>query len=143
MMHSASFNDNATEDMLNALFISLLVHIRPQKKNTNIKIAKVIKQINSENFNKGSIKKYSEISGYSEHHFIRIFKIHTGLTPTQYKAKIICEKAINLLSQNNLNISEIADILGFEDSLYFGRFFKKHMGITPGKFRSRSINYID
>ncbi len=139
MMHSVSYNDEATEDMLNSLFISLLAHIRPQKKYIDSRIANVIKQINSENFNEGSIKKYAEISRLSEHHFIKIFKAHTGMTPNQYKAKILCEKAINLLAQNILNISEIADALGFEDSLYFGRFFKKHMGTSPKNYQTEHL----
>lgn len=139
MIHSASYDDDATEDTLNSLFISLLVNIRPKKKNTDARIAKVIKQIASENFNEGSVKEYAQISGLSEHHFIKTFKMHTGVTPTQYKAKIICEKAINLLSQSNLNISEIADILGFEDSLYFGRFFKKHMGTSPKNYQIKFL----
>ena len=79
-------------------------------------------------------KDYAKICGVSEYHFIRKFKAETGLTPLQYKTKIVIKKAIDLLETTNLNISEISRMLGFEDSLYFSRVFKKETGTSPKKY---------
>ena len=84
--------------------------------------------------NKLSNKDYAKMCGVSEFHFIRKFKNETGFTPLQYKTKLIVNKAINLFETTNLNISEISQVLGFEDSLYFSRVFKKEMGIAPREY---------
>ena len=84
--------------------------------------------------NKLSNEDYAKICGVSEYHFIRKFKKETGLTPLQYKTKIVINKAIELLETTNLNILEIARMLGFDDSLYFSRVFKKETGTSPKKY---------
>ena len=33
-----------------------------------------------------------------------------------------------------LTVNEIADMLGFEDALYFSRVFKKHYGQSPSDY---------
>jgi AraC-like DNA-binding protein len=33
-------------------------------------------------------------------------------------------------------VSEIADVLGFEEVAHFSNFFKKHTGLSPLKFRN-------
>ena len=48
--------------------------------------------------------------------------------------QFVINKAIELLETTNLNISEIARMLGFDDSLYFSRVFKKETGTSPKKY---------
>lgn len=70
----------------------------------------------------------------SHDYFRSLFKAETGKTPHQY----IMEKRINsakmLLENrgvNTLSVSEIADLLGFEDPLYFSRVFRRATGKCP------------
>ena len=70
----------------------------------------------------------------SEYHFIRKFKQITGLTPHRYKEQLIVQRAIVLLNEANLNISQVAQSLGFENPLYFSRMFKKATGYSPKKY---------
>lgn len=51
-------------------------------------------------------------------------------------------KAIQLLSDNLLYISEIAYMIGFNDPKYFSKCFKKEFGITPKEFRQKKNNNI-
>jgi AraC family transcriptional activator of pobA len=53
--------------------------------------------------------------------------------------RVILE-AKRLLTNANLNITEIAYTLNFEDNSYFNRFFKKNVGLTPEEFRHQFIN---
>lgn len=95
----------------------------------------VLEKMNKEKFNARTNADYANMCEISEGHFIKTFKELTGKTPHQYKTSVAINKAINLLDTSNLNISEIADILGFEDSLYFSRIFKKEVGLPPTHFR--------
>jgi AraC-like DNA-binding protein len=59
-----------------------------------------------------------------------------GLTDLTNSSRI--EIAQKLLLNNNLNISEIAYRIGFNDPRYFSRCFKKVVGVSPKEFRISS-----
>lgn len=101
---------------------------------------KVVEKMQKDSSNKLSNEDYAKICGVSEYHFIRKFKAVMGMTPHQYKIKLVIDKAIDMLSTTNLNISEVSHILGFDDSLYFSRVFKKEMGVSPQKYISGKRN---
>lgn len=48
------------------------------------------------------------------------------------------KKAMNLLQQNELNISEVAYAVGYNDPKYFSRLFSKQFGQSPKDFMSNS-----
>ncbi len=75
-----------------------------------------------------SIDFYAKQCNLSKYHFIHLFKEYTGLSPYAYKTRIRIEKAKDLLSSTNLSISEISNILGYNNSLYFSNLFKKTQG---------------
>ena len=67
----------------------------------------------------------------SKYHFARLFKQSTGLSPYQYVIRCRIERAKILLSQGNLQISEIGLEVGFADQSQFTRHFKRLTGVTP------------
>ncbi|MDR1623392.1 MAG: AraC family transcriptional regulator [Tannerellaceae bacterium] len=73
--------------------------------------------------------------GYSW--FRRIFKEYTGISPAQYQLQQRLLKAKDLLANTQMNISEIAYALRFENVGQFSTFFKKREGVTPSEFRER------
>ena len=44
------------------------------------------------------------------------------------------------IRDSSCNVSEIADIIGYDNPLYFGRIFKKQCGMSPSEFRKRLQN---
>lgn len=74
--------------------------------------------------------------GYSW--FRRMFKEYTGVSPAQYQLQQRLLRAKELLTGSNLNISEIAYALKFENAGQFSTFFKKKEGYTPSEFRERT-----
>lgn len=76
----------------------------------------------------------AERAGVSNHYLCRLFKKYTSYTPINYLIKIRLDIAIDLLKNSDYNISEIAEMVGFEDVYYFSRLFKKRMGISPSHF---------
>ena len=90
----------------------------------------------SENYNQNiNINDYATSRGMSVSWFIRNFKKYTGSTPMQFiLQKRICN-AEALLLNTEYNINEIAQIVGYDNSLYFSRMFKKIKGISPSEYR--------
>jgi AraC-like DNA-binding protein len=74
----------------------------------------------------------------STRHFCKIFKEATGVTFTDYLARIRVEKAKHLLQNPHLRVSEIAFETGFESISQFNRSFKRITGMSPTQFRSES-----
>jgi AraC-like DNA-binding protein/ligand-binding sensor protein len=71
----------------------------------------------------------------STFYFCKLFKRATGLTFTDYLARVRIEKAKTLLLDHNRRISEIAYDVGFQSLTHFNRVFKKIVGRSPSSFR--------
>jgi len=69
-------------------------------------------------------------------HLNRAVKEVTTQTTTQIIAQRIMQEAKTLLKYSDLNISEIAYSLGFEETPHFNNFFKRIQKITPLKYRT-------
>lgn len=67
-------------------------------------------------------------------HFKKLFKNATGLTPNQYLTEKRINQAKHLLEAGYSEyggIKRVAEMVGFEDSLYFSRVFQKIVGQCP------------
>lgn len=62
-----------------------------------------------------------------------------GMTPSDFILTVRLEHAATMLTENpELNISEIADRLGFSSPRQFSRFFKAKYGIIPKQYRENN-----
>lgn len=82
------------------------------------------------------VKKVASMCGFSESHFMKLFKELTGMSFTAYLINYRLELAANQLLETNLNIIEIASNCGFHNHSYFTRAFVKKYGITPTQYRN-------
>jgi two-component system response regulator YesN len=64
-----------------------------------------------------------------------LFKRETGQTFTEYVTDVRIKKAKELLQKIELNISDIAQKVGYKDARYFIKVFKRLVGITPSEYR--------
>jgi AraC-like DNA-binding protein len=81
-----------------------------------------------------SIEEYAKKCNMSCCWFIRSFKNYTGTTPTQYITNIRINKAKTLLNTGSFTISEVANLVGYDNPLYFSRIFKKNVGDAPKEY---------
>lgn len=72
----------------------------------------------------------------------RRFKLATNVSPLQYLQGLRIEHAKELLKQSNLAVSEVADMVGYQDASYFTSLFKKVTAITPIEYRSLVRNKL-
>ena len=82
-----------------------------------------------------NIDDYAKENHFSTSWFIRNFKLYTGITPKQYILKKRIYNAEALLQNTQYNINEIAQIIGYDNPLYFSRVFQKTKGISPSEYR--------
>ena len=82
------------------------------------------------------------MDGYSYSRQERLFKDEFGITPHQYISLLRVERIKQLLADNTLTISDIANQMGFNDLAYFSRFVTKHLGASPRKIRHNILNSV-
>jgi AraC-like DNA-binding protein len=75
--------------------------------------------------------------GLSRNHFCRVFKHETGITFTEYLARLRVEKAKELLADVRVRITEAADRAGFNSISQFNRVFRRYAGSSPTEYRRR------
>lgn len=93
-------------------------------------------QFFNDNYNtEVNIEEYASARGMSVSWFIRNFKQYTHTTPMQYIVSRRITNAQMLLETTNYNITEIGQIVGYDNPLYFSRIFRKQKGMSPSDYR--------
>jgi two-component system, response regulator YesN len=72
----------------------------------------------------------------SKEHLSRVFRRQYGTTVNDYITGRRMQAAHELLTAGDLEIKEIALLVGYNDLAYFYRVFKKQFGMPPGKVHS-------
>ncbi|HSP40418.1 MAG TPA: AraC family transcriptional regulator [Gillisia sp.] len=72
-------------------------------------------------------------------HLSSIFSRIEGRSIQQFQQEIKSERVKELLEYDELNISEIANDLGYSSAAYLSTQFKKSTGLTPSEYRLRHI----
>ncbi len=71
----------------------------------------------------------------SRFYFCKLFKRATGMTLTDYVARVRVEKAKSLLIDPSMRVSEVAYASGFGSIPHFNSVFKKYLGMAPSDYR--------
>ena len=64
-----------------------------------------------------------------------LFKKETNINFLEYVHNFRLNKAKILLKDNTLNISEVGNAVGYNDTRHFSKLFKKKYGVTPSDYR--------
>lgn len=73
--------------------------------------------------------------GVSATHLRRLFVAHLGMPPHKWLMHERLLNAQNLLTDTNLNVSQIGARCGFADVFHFSREFKRQLGASPAHWR--------
>jgi AraC-like DNA-binding protein/ligand-binding sensor protein len=95
-------------------------HFIAQNQDSAICLASVAKAVNTSTF-----------------YFCKLFKRTTGLTFTDYLARVRIERAKKLLLDPNRRVSEVAYDVGFQSLPHFNRVFRRVAGESPTNYRRR------
>lgn len=73
--------------------------------------------------------------GLSTYYFSKIFKAYMNMSFPQYLANIRVRNAIRLLSDENLSITDVAFMAGFQSTTAFNKAFHDITGYSPREYR--------
>ena len=135
------------EDMMLYSFMTIIMLIHefhPEKKDMDKKKAPSL----SVRFQEAVMKHYREscdvdfyarMFGLSAKYFSALVRTEIGMTPKQWIDHYIALQAKSLLlRRKDLNIQQVAFLMGFSEQSAFTRFFKSHVGVTPTEYRNNS-----
>ncbi len=129
------YNETICEGYLNVLITMILKSAcYSEGKNINLNhegLQQVLSSMNR-HFNEPILlQKYAKMCFVSQNRFIHMFKEYTGVSPYHYQLKIRIDRAVEMLSNTAISVSDCAEAVGFKDCSYFCRVFKKFTGKTP------------
>jgi AraC-like DNA-binding protein len=113
--------------------------VQPDLRNTQLsyEIADKIKAMAAKSIMMGTQESISDIvksTGISSSHCNRIFRQTFGMSPRRYLSNLKLHEAVRLL-KTDLQITQIAGLLGYRDIAHFSLQFKRWTGLSPVDYR--------
>lgn len=102
-------------------------------------ILRVVNYIQNHYTEEFSCKGLAELCFMSSAQMYRHFQAEMGCTPTEYKNRLRMEQAKNMLRDDDMPVSEIAFLMGYENTAYFCKIFKRETGMTPSQYRKKEL----
>jgi len=81
-----------------------------------------------------SVEELSTDIGMNRTHLYRKLQSIVGMTPSDFIRSIRLKRAAQLLEKSQLNVAEIADMVGFNTQKYFSKYFKEMFGVYPSQY---------
>lgn len=106
----------------------------------NDEIINKITQYISNHYNEQlSLKEIADKFHFNYYYLSSYFSSHIAEGFSEYLNKIRVEKALELLRNENIPVSEVSYLVGYSDHSYFCKVFKKFTNVTPSRFRKNII----
>ena len=85
-----------------------------------------------------TLHELAEMCGLSDFYFSHLFKEMTGLSPSSFIIKTRIDRAMVLLANTSLPLSQIARQIGYPNSSNLNVQFTRRVGCTPAEYRAMS-----
>ena len=122
--------------VLSAKLSELFVCLARSSENRSGDISGVIDYIRTHSSERLTNAMLGKRFGFHPNSLNRLFVLHTGKSLHSYILDDKIRRAIGLLESTDMQISEIGERVGFDDSSYFTRLFGAKVGCTPSMYRS-------
>ena len=83
-----------------------------------------------------TVARVAESARCSETTAQRLFARHVGESMQSWIRQVRLREAASLLRTSGLRVSEVAQLVGYTDPLYFSRAFRRAYGVAPSRFAS-------
>jgi YesN/AraC family two-component response regulator len=123
-------------------YISLLLDAYGVGKLGQDSLVEKVKQYIFENYIFGfTASDIAKALGYNEQYLGRLFKERFGQNIKAYCNVLRINEAKRLLVSTDLSISEIAGLIGFNNTTYFNYVFANHTAMSPTQYRESALDY--
>jgi len=131
-----------SQQLCRNLFEQSLIRCRKMvpEKNTAPLDKRIIqaKDYITRNFNKSfSVDELASEIGLSSSRLSTLFRKQTGTTIVRWRDEHRMTRASQLLAQSDMPVSQLADVVGYTDALYFSRCFHQYSGFSPSEYRAK------
>ena len=110
-----------------------------QRRGVFLRLQRVCNYMESNSDLDLGIAGFARVANYSPCHFLRTFNTVYGKTPHAVLIEQRLKRALRLVSDTALSITEVARASGFEDRCAFARSFKRRFGETATAVRVRRL----
>lgn len=132
-------NVNQLTEITRAMILELTEAVRQHQLhigNYSIPIRRTVEYLRFNYSQQISLSQLAKYAGLSENYLSAVFKNETGMTITQYIARLRCSKAAQMLRDSAIPIQEISNYVGYSDNNYFVKVFKRQYSVTPSEYRA-------
>jgi len=109
-----------------------------QRRSVFLRLQRVCNYMESSSDLDLGIAGFARVANYSPCHFVRTFNAVYGETPHAVLIEQRLKRALRLVNDTELSITEVSRASGFEDRCAFARSFKRRFGETATAVRERS-----
>ena len=110
--------------------------IAPADRNVDI-LKEMLAYISTHYSERMNMAELASAAGVCRSRCCQIFQKYMGTTPNVFITSYRLERAMELLRETNLSVTEIASACGFNSSSYFTESFVKYKGCTPTEYRKK------
>lgn len=149
MLGETDSQEAAFEEMIAAYLIQLLSYIKRLRNINSLSsdscinyihknVSPIIHYINTHYKDPLSLDLLAKLFYMSPYYLCKVFKKSTGFTFIEYLNQLRVKEAQTLLRDSGLNVTEVAEKVGFGSVSQFGRVFKEISGVSPLKYRKQT-----
>ncbi|WP_426348725.1 phosphoenolpyruvate hydrolase family protein [Alloiococcus sp. CFN-8] len=97
-----------------------------------------VKEYISENYtNEIVFSDLAQVAHVSRSYLSTLFKKEVGCSFQEYLIRFRMDRAAEIIINNDINYSEIANLVAYKDYAQFSKMFKKYKGLSPKKYKEK------
>lgn len=146
---SKTYNPSRSDDILllkelySLLYVLIEEFPKPfeyKDKELHTYIQDALNFINSNYMHSITVQEIADYVNLSRSYLYKMFIKNLGISPQRYLINLRMYKATLLLKGTKFPIGEVANSVGYSDSLLFSKTFSKHFSMSPLNYRNNQVN---
>lgn len=132
---------NINQTTMGLLFMYLMNYIEKieqhnEAQKDSMAVMSALRYI-EDNYRAASLTELAGELNLSVYHLSRLIKQNTGSTFKELLQRKRLNRAVQLLSETRLSVSDIIAYVGYDNASYFFRIFRDKYGVSPREYRQR------
>jgi AraC family transcriptional regulator, arabinose operon regulatory protein len=111
--------------------------LHPAPSAVDLALDEIMRAIQMEPGKRRTVDELAAKAHLSRAQFVRRFRAASGLAPARFMVQARLERARRLIVETDMTLSQIAQVLGYDDVPFFSRQFKQYAGHPPSVLRKR------
>ncbi len=131
--------DERTQDILRPLTLSLMMYVAKQYQKSNpreepLSLTDQVVEYIEQNFDHVTLQDVADHFSYHPNYISTLLPKETGKSFSQHVLEARMNRAVLMMENTALPLSEIAELLGYSNSSNFYKAFKEYYGMSPREY---------